>query len=412
MLDSPYERDLQLRKTVFKSVTGKMSDARSGFGRIKDAVGLRGHISKHSKDDTAEFEGRHSGSTFSPTSSTIFATAPDSPQTISKAFTWKNTPAEYQNGSPKTGDPVSNLVSSDQLGSSESPPGDLRASVPPESIAQEALQKDNEAAARWAEQVRDIRQTLVAANPSIAGSTYGDGDLEGPVLESNREPNNFQVLLHRRHSFAFASPHVGRRRNEVWYARRMSASEAEEAILSWEPIGAIDDHPDELDAWAALQRQKYLSDDLKHLFEKVVDIQDRVGPWTERKIDNVEALDEQAGRDQEGFGTLLYQLSASYQAVQQDSQDIIGDERSHMMEKLKDVDVLGAKLEYEINALVSKVQDVEDGVSQFEAQVIALEARAAELQTHLDTVMVTLASPFIHQDWKWTRYATAATVRG
>jgi hypothetical protein len=384
MVDNPYDRDLQLRKTVFKSVTGKMSDARSGFGRIKDAVGLRGHTSKHSKDEGTELESRNLGTTLSPTSSTNLGTAPPSPQAASKAFTWKITPAEYHNGSPKVRDPVAKAVSSDRLRDSESPPSDARASLPPDSILQEEFHKDTEAAARWAEQVRDIRQTLVATDPSVAGSVYGDGDLEGPVLEANREPNSFQVLLHRRHSIAAGCPAVTTRRNEAWYARRMSASEAEEAILSWEPIGAADDDSEDLDAWIALQRQNYLSEGLKHLFEKVVEIQDQVSPWVQRRVTNIETLDDQAGRDQEGFQPLLYQLSESYHAIKQASQDILGDERSHIMEAVKDVEVLGAKLEYEINALLSKVQDVEDGVAQFEAQVDDLEARAAELEAHLN----------------------------
>lgn len=120
-------------------------------------------------------------------------------------------------------------------------------------------------------------------------------------------------------------------------------------------------------------------------YEKVGGLQEIVGPWVERKVDSVDALDDQAARDQEGFQTLYYQLSESYQAVKQNSQDILTDERGHVTELIKDVEVLGAKLEYEINALVSKVQDVEDGVAQFERQVDDLEGRAAELETHLNT---------------------------
>jgi hypothetical protein len=55
------------------------------------------------------------------------------------------------------------------------------------------------------------------------------------------------------------------------------------------------------------------------------------------------------------------------------------------MEAIKDIEVLGAKLEYEINALVSKVQDVEDGTAQFERMVEELEGRADELEVQLST---------------------------
>lgn len=164
----------------------------------------------------------------------------------------------------------------------------------------------------------------------------------------------------------------------------MSFSNAEEAVLAWEAIGALVDDDDQPDSWAALQKQKYISEDLKHLYEKVADLKDAVGPWVDSEIEGIEALDEQAARDQDQFHTLYYQLSDAYQAIKQSSQDILGEERSRVMEALKDIEVLGAKLEYEINALVSKVQDVEDGVSQFERQVHDLETRADELEIQLN----------------------------
>jgi len=388
MLDSPLDRDPQLRKTVFKSVTGKMSDARSGFGRIKDAVGLRGHNSKHSKDEGSDIDGRGLGQYFNPNSSTTLALsmgAPTSPQGgVGKAFTWKTTPTEYQNGSPKVKDPVSGLIVSAQIRDSESPPDTSRLSLTLEPNPREVPQKDAEADALWAEQVKDIRRTLVAADPSVGGSVFGDGDLEGPVLEADRDPNNFQVLLRRRHSISAAYPLANKARNDAWWPRQMSFSDAEEAVLGWEPIGAVGDGVDDSDDWITLQKQKYISADFKHLYESVLDLQESIVPWVGHQVDDVVALDDQALRDQEDFRTLYYQLGESYQAVKQNSQDILADERSHATEAIKDIEVLGAKLEYEINALLSKVQDVEDGVSQFERQVDDLEGRANELENYLN----------------------------
>lgn len=389
MLDSPYDRDPHLRKTVFKSVTGKMSDARSGFGRIKDAVGLRGHSSKHSKDEGADGEGRGPGAYFSPSSAMSLAPnsgAPPSPQPgVGKAFTWKDTPAAYQNGVPKAQEPVASVLSSGHARDSETPPSESGVSIPFDPLSREDTAKDTEADARWAEQVRDIRRTLVAADPSIAGSVCGDVDLEGPVLEADRDPNNFQVLLHRRHSISTAYPGSEKPRNEAWWPRQMSFSDAEDAVLGWEPAVVIGHDAEESDTWVNLQKHKYIARDFEHLFEKVIELRDDIAPWVEGKVDSIDALDDQAARDQEGFHRLHYQLSESYQAVKQNSQGILTDERSHVTELIKDVEVLGAKLEYEINALVSKVQDVEDGVSQFERQVDDLEVRATELETILNT---------------------------
>ena len=383
IMENGNERDSELRKTVFRSVTGKMNDARSGLGRIKDAVGLRGHISKHSKDD--DYDGRQTGTLgpmgqyFSPSSSNLSSIG--SPTIgAAKAFTWKNIPEDYRNGTLK---PKDAAPANGPGRESESPQEESLLSLSGGVIEREEPQKNNEAAARWAEQVKDIRQTLVANDPSIAGSNYGD-DLEGPLLEAEREDHSFQVLLHRRHS-VHASSSSKKPRNEAWWPRCMSFSDAQDAVLGWEPVGTIYDDGDKSDTWTALQKQKHIAEDFKSLYEKVSYLQDRIGPWVERKVDSIDALDDQAAHDQEGFQTLYYQLSESYQAIKQNSQDILADERSHVMETVKDVEVLGAKLEYEINALVSKVQDVEDGVAQFERMVDNLESRADDLEIHLNT---------------------------
>ncbi|KAL2063724.1 hypothetical protein VTL71DRAFT_5529 [Oculimacula yallundae] len=350
VLESPNEKDPQLRKTVFKSVTGKMSDARSGFGRIKDAVGLRGHASKPSKDegivDVGYFNANNSSTTFGGGSTGT----PISPVMVGKAFTWKDTPAQYQNGSPKV-----KVLSGALQQEPEAMIEEVRSDLPIVNIPEEE-QNMMEDEARWAEQVREIRRDVVANDPSVAGSVFDDKDLEGPLLEALREPNNFEVLLHRRHSYSETFPVTRKIRNEAWWPRQMSFTDAEDAILGWEPIGTIADDGEDADTWAALHRQKLLSSDYKNLFEKITDLQDDIRPWVEQKVEGIEKLDEQASTDQEQFQTLYYQLTEQYQAVKQSSEDVLGDERAHVMEAIKDVEVLGAKLEYEINALVSKVR--------------------------------------------------------
>ncbi|KAG9235435.1 hypothetical protein BJ875DRAFT_459168 [Amylocarpus encephaloides] len=379
VLESPGERDPQLRRAVFKGVSDKMSDARSGFGRIKDAVGLRGHQSKHSKDDGTDSDPRMSGY-FSPQSSSALTPStggPSSPQMVSKSFTWKNTPGEYINGQPKEKDSVSSGLDSQQKAT--------QLGKYHKTIHNQEAQKAAEGEARWAEQVREIRRDLVVNEPSIAGSVYGEGDLECPLAEAERDPENFEVLLHRRRSLSAASPSSVLHRNEAWWPRQMSFSDAEEAVLTWKPVTNLEDDPEDDDSWAALQKQRYMSDDIKHLYEKISNLREEIVPWVEKKVVDVERLDEQASRDQEQFRTLYYQLTESYQAIKQNSQDLIEEERSQVMEAVKDIEMLGSKLEYEINALVSKVDDVEDGVDQFERQVDDLEARAAEFETQLRT---------------------------
>jgi hypothetical protein len=382
MVESPFEKDPQLRKNVFRSVAGKMGDARSGFSsRVKEAVGLRGHSSKHSRDDGDSY--------FSPNSSTPFPNSldtPSSPRLAGRAFTWKDTPDQYQNGVPRRKQPpavrpVSTVIGQD----SESPHSEPRSAISNIPTLSVEDQKVADTDARWAEQVRDIQRTVLANDASVAGSAYGD-DLEGPLLEASRDPNNFEILLRRRHSCPAGRASKQTPRNDAWWPRQMSFTDAEEAVLAWEPIDSLDDDDiEESDTWVALQKQKCIAESLRHLYEKVVDIQDEIGPWVERKVVDIGKLDEKAAGDQEEFQALFYQLTELHQAAKQNAQDTISSQRTEAIEAIKDVEVLGAKLEYEINALVSKVQDVEDGVSQFERQVVDLETRADELEMHLKT---------------------------
>jgi len=41
--------------------------------------------------------------------------------------------------------------------------------------------------------------------------------------------------------------------------------------------------------------------------------------------------------------------------------------------------MLGAKMDYELDSLQSRLQEVEDGVDDFERSVVAIEARVSEL---------------------------------
>ncbi|RFU33293.1 hypothetical protein B7463_g3091, partial [Scytalidium lignicola] len=382
MTESTNDRDRELRKTVFKSVTDKMNDARSGFGRIKDAVGLRGHSSKHSKDDTVEIEGRMSYFGSTPTlSPSIVSGHPGTPPGISKVFTWKNKPGEYQNGEPLEKD-----AGNESLARELDSPTQYPKESPMIAVAVEEAEKDDEADAKWLAKAKEIRQDLIDRDVSANGSVVGEEcDLEGPVLEAARDPKNYDVLLYRRNSITTTPLKDRRRRNESYWPRHMSFSEAEDAILSWKSIVAHNEKKEESDNWVAFEMQKYVSEDMKHLYEKVLELQNNIAPWVECKVNEIDILDNLSARDQEEFQSIFLRVTEAYQEIKHTSEDVITDERAHTTAKIKDIEVLGAKLEYEVNALYSKVLDVEDAVAQFNRQVDELESRANELKTELHT---------------------------
>ena len=381
IMDSPNDKEKELRKTVFKSVTGKMSDAKSGLGRIKDAVGLRGHVSRPSKDDVYGVDQYGDPAIVDNSSTTLAApsTAPSSPAMINKAFTWKNTPNEYQNGVPKEVATPTPLATKQR----SAPPKVPIIREPTRSPPRNSEVEDQEADSRWAAQVREVRRELGVSEGSIGESTNGEEDSELPLLDMERDRRSLHMLMQRRRSITEMNVSLSKCPHEARWPRQMSFSDVEEVVLTWESVHAAEDGPVEADTWITWKSQMLAAESSKDLFQQLLKVQDHVGPWAEKQVNEILNLDEQAAEDQEQLHNLYYQLTEEYELLKQNSQDLLEQERSHVTDSVRDIEVMGAKLEYEINGLVSKVQDVEDGVAQYEAQVAALEDRALELETQL-----------------------------
>jgi hypothetical protein len=383
--DSPGDRD-QLRKAVFKSVAGKVNDARSGFGRIRDAVGtgLRGHASRPSKDEGPGDMGGASGN-YTPSIATLAqsSAAISSPMVMSRAFTWKNKPEEYLNAFKKERDAGNaTIATSHPLLAivSESEDSNIALKSQPDSLksitTEPALEPGQE---------EEIRKELVDNDPSVAGSVVDDSDLQGPLLSAERSSRIPLTCLQRRHSINVSSLTTAHPLDDNRWPRRLSFSDAEEAILRWEDVADLSDHPDTLDTYSALQFEHASAEIARSLYASLASLQYQAAPWVSSKLDAVEALDDYYSHQQENLQAIYHQLSDAYAQLKQHSAEMLSEERAGLAEAIKDVEVLIAKLEYEINALVSKVKDVEDGVSQFEVQVEEVERRAAELKSVLET---------------------------
>ena len=202
------------------------------------------------------------------------------------------------------------------------------------------------------------------------------------MLEAERDPTNLSKFLHRRHSIGFSSLALQHTPNESRWPRRVSFGDAEEAVLTWEEIAVVLEDTTTLGSLQALQQQAELA---RRLYETILLIKQNVEPWVDGKITDIEAIDDKYAQQCEDIQALYYQLTDSYQRVKHSAQETIAENRARVTEAIKDVEVLVARLEYEINALVSKVQDVEDGVATFENQVEDVERRAEDLKKQLET---------------------------
>ncbi|KAH0530405.1 hypothetical protein TsFJ059_005025 [Trichoderma semiorbis] len=368
MLEGPGERDA-LHKTVFKSVAGKMSDARSGFGRFKDVVGARGRghgtrLSISTKEDVLE---NGNGSANYQTLS-----IPPSPAAgVSRAFTWKTKPEEYLSAI-KRGDPdaLPGLVAV----SSPSSTADLKASR-----LLEYERKPRESDRSLENLGPDMYQYSHRRTASAVPSVGDESDIE-IICPGIRERSDLrQLALSRRRSCDVAELCSRRVLDENRWARRMSFGDAEEAVLSWdELVDLMDETDDEEEAEARAVHAR-------HLAQYIDNIVYGIEPWVNDKIKFVQLLDDKYSRDKAEIQNLHHQLSEIYHRVKYNSDEMLAEERASLTESVKEIEILTARLDYEINALVQKINDVEDGIQNFERQVEDVERRADELRKQLET---------------------------
>lgn len=361
-----------LRRGVFKSVTGKMSDARSGLGRIKEAVGgnRRGHMSKLSISAKEEFP--DAGNTNAATSSAAQSAAMVStPAMAGRAFTWKNKPEEYlaalNRGEDAFPGQTDETLYSGLLAKGSKPDGKSGDELwtNPES------QKVNIDGAG-----SEIRKGTSDKASSTGPRVADDGDIRGPlpVKEGGKA-----TVIARRRSCGTADLGLEHVANEIRWPRRISFSDAEEAILTWEEVIDITETADYL---ACMEAHAGAASHLNHLIEEIVT---SVGPWARDKVKAVESLNDRYGRDKAELQGLYHRLDEACQRVRYNADELLSEQRENLTESVKEIEVLVARLDYEINGLVQKVLEVEDSIQNFERQVDDVESRAAELKVTLET---------------------------
>lgn len=360
------QQDLQNRRTVFNSVSGKISDARSGLGRIKDAVVQRGHMSRHSRDDLPTVRTDH----LAPASAA--AVSDSKAGSLEKSFTWRNKPQEYQDGYPKQyyvpGGAM--LTHSDHIPSKS--PAESKYASPSESVKDEEHRAEGSVREEAALKSLESGSKHGASELSLnMGSTDGV-DLARRSYHAFFDADGQGKRIKHRRSMDEMMPGTQRIINDSWWPRHLSFSYVEEAVL---PDRTQDDN--ETDAGSVDSR--CADEEKQRLYGKIVELQHFLNQWGADKVAEVEATERRTAEDQEQLNDLYYAVSDEYDDIQHKSHDILLNERSHLIEAVTEIEGLGQKLDYQINALASKVVDVEDGVAQFETQVENLENHAANL---------------------------------
>ncbi|KAI1309773.1 hypothetical protein F5Y03DRAFT_57777 [Xylaria venustula] len=384
--DSPIDKDA-MRRGMFKSVA---RDARSGLGRIKDAMtsgsGLRGHANRPSRDESSDFALNSSQYSFlSGTSAGLVsspAQLPGSAQ-LGRAFTWKNKPEEYANASRKQKDITAAAIpSASMVNPDETLTGESRLPTRINDAIQKLASHDKKPGSQI--QVQDNPTT---ADPSVAGSVGGERTSEVEIENTFQTvaPSSATLLLsiRRRHSIAGSQPYMGPPLVEPRLARRLSFGHAEEAVLKWEEVIDFAD----VEAFSRdteAENQMQLLEAAQAMYMNITRIEKDVEPWVKRKLRDIEATNELFSRQLDELQITYHESSAIYERAREHHQGILVDHKEHLTEALSRIEGEAAKLEYEIAALLSRVQEVEDGAAQFEMQVEEVEQRADELKAQLE----------------------------
>ncbi|KAI0810307.1 hypothetical protein GGR55DRAFT_133777 [Xylaria sp. FL0064] len=381
--DSPIDKDA-MRRGMFKSVA---RDARSGLGRIKDAMtsgsGLRGHTSRPSRDESSDFAPNGSQHSFLSGTSAGLVTSPaqiPGSAQLGRAFTWKNKPEEYANASRKEKDISTVIPPVSTSGQDESSTGELRL---PTRI-NDAIQK---LASQEKKHVSQTQENPTTADPSVAGSVGGertsDVEIENTWQTAASGSAASLLNLRRRHSIAGTKPSTGPSLAESRWPRRLSFGHAEEAVLRWEEVVDFAD----VKAFCNSTKDKNqirLLEIARTMYMNIMHIEKNIEPWTERKVQTIQTTSEVFSRQLDELQITYHESSATYQQARHHYHSIVVDHRERLTEALGRIEGEAAKLEYEITALLSRVEEVEDSAAQFEMQVEEVEQRAEELKVQLE----------------------------
>lgn len=390
----PANKDLALRRTVLKSVTGKMTDARSGLGRIKDAVGktgLRGHYHKYSKDGNFASDGESTKET--PVDGQF-------PSTMKASDAW----VSHQ---------VAKLIKVDEGGARYSVHSRRGSSIPDDALEakknvqnsvldEKTIDTDAESLSSLDSDSRNLRLEDHRLGHFRNANKYDRNSVESfdsiKVAEPEDASNlpatksgwrkqslygsDLSILLRRSRSLSQLRITAENTSYQYRWPRHLSFS----AVVDVVAAGTDFDTPAASESYlmenpdAALALENSLALNAQVTAARLQDLRTQDGSWAEQKVEDVNDFDTQSAKDQETLDHMYRQKLEEYDALRDASVELIMEEKVSLTEMIKEIDTLGAKLDYEVTALQSKVDDVENGVAEFERQVIEIERRAKELQ--------------------------------
>ncbi|KAL4884538.1 hypothetical protein BJY04DRAFT_182761 [Aspergillus karnatakaensis] len=354
------EKDQNLSRMVIKGVSGKVSDARIGFGKFKDAVGIPGLRShKQTKDDVelggdpAQLASLESDTEISP---------------IKKSGTVVQ--SRYQSvpllESQDTNEREGELPFDPAVQSAETMPPAI--TIDPAASNEDTDTSRKDSIAKTDEDPED-------QDPSKTDVSGVSGD-----QESVPTPASCAMVLRRPHSCDDLNFDTDYERENDYWPRHLSFSTVEEVVLARKGLGenAILEKPG-APLEEAIIHEDVLASDARISGSRIRDLEIRTVPWVETQVSSVDQLNQTLYETHEKLSSKYLERFELYQKVREQSSDLLAGEHTQLTEHMKRVEMLGAKLDYELHALESKVEDVETGLGEFERHVADIELRVKGL---------------------------------
>lgn len=344
------EKDPYSKRAAIKRATEEIGSV-SGFHRIKDAVGRRSHHHKASKDD---FPSSKEDVASEQNSLQQTKSATDSEPSFTKTLT--ETPPDSASSMGRPGDRSSQTYPESQL-----PPAAREPTEPEESDGSKPP----------------------TVTESIAGSIYREVDAmeKLPFEPTDTTP----ILLRRTQTTDDLTTYHASNRNNNWWPRHLSFSIAEESVMTWSPLFPppsqdYENNNSRETLEAKLASLSYITTTTHQLSQKISSLSHLDAQWTSQNVSSINDLAMQADADIAELEDMYYARFDEYQAMRDDTHEIVARDRLQLQDTIRDLETLGAKLDYEIQALRSKVDDVDDGVAELERQVEFVEERVRDLE--------------------------------
>ncbi|KAE8149669.1 hypothetical protein BDV25DRAFT_124030 [Aspergillus avenaceus] len=353
------EKDQNLGRMVRRGVSVRVSDARTGFGRFRDAVGLRSHIPK-TKDDTDLVCDPVS---LPPIDSDTEIQSPklapdDSRQIEPNDVLDREVPSQGElttvepplnNLVPKTSEPKPPAIHIEHVVSNESDQ--------PRNVSLTRAEEESQDLERWKTRTSDV-------------STGPEPPSELGIL-SLRRPQSCAELYREDHTVQM---------NNHW-PRHLSFSTVEEVILGWEDIKGNAGGPkgQEASLDEAIIQEDILASDTRISSSRIQGLSEQTVPWVESQVDSVDDLNRVLYECHERINTAYMDRFRQFQELRERSSDLVTEEHSSVTDQMRRVEMMSAKLDYELHVLASKVEDVESGLGEFERHVDEIETRVKTL---------------------------------